>query len=189
MRQPSFGRHDYYERPHSNLLEPVTLARRFRVSELEMNPRPSRIEAFRWLTSPRLHELANSKIISKFDVRSLGPRKFSFPYHFHRAAEELFVVLEGAAKLRTPSGIEEVQAGDVVFFEAGADGAHQLFNPYADPCVYVDVSVSDGLDVIEYPDSGKLGVDGTFFPFDVEVDYYEGEENPESTWPGHAEDE
>ena len=33
--------------------------------------------------------VSGSKYIS-FDVRALDPAKYSFPYHFHRAAEELF---------------------------------------------------------------------------------------------------
>lgn len=62
----------------------------------------------------RLAEVANSKHLV-FDIRSLDPDKYSFPYHFHRNAEEIFVILAGKAMLRTPEGFTEVSEGDVIF--------------------------------------------------------------------------
>jgi uncharacterized cupin superfamily protein len=158
----------------------------FRIADLAFEPRKSPVDAFQWLTSPRLHQLVGARMITKFDVRSLDPGKFSFPYHFHRAAEEIFVILNGEATLRTPKGFVPVQAGEILFFEAGADGAHQLFNHGNQPCVYVDVSVSHGPDVVEYPDSDKIGVDGVFFRRESQIDYYDGEEDPAAAWPQRA---
>ncbi|CQR55260.1 cupin domain-containing protein [Paenibacillus riograndensis] len=63
-----------------------------------------------------------------FEIRSLDPGKYSYPYHFHRSAEEIFVILSGRAMLRTPAGFQELWEGDTVFFESGPEGAHQLFN-------------------------------------------------------------
>jgi uncharacterized cupin superfamily protein len=34
-----------------------------------------------------------------FNIKSLFPGKFSYPYHFHRNAEELFVILKGEGTL------------------------------------------------------------------------------------------
>ena len=47
-----------------------------------------------------------------FEIRSLDPGKFSYPYHFHRNAEEIFVILSGQAILRIPEGFKELAEGD-----------------------------------------------------------------------------
>ncbi|UCF94788.1 MAG: hypothetical protein JSW39_11745, partial [Desulfobacterales bacterium] len=83
----------------------------FNAKKTSFEKRESRISEFSWHTSPRLAELSNSKHL-QFDIRSLDPGKFSFPYHFHRAAEELFVILSGAATLRSPAGFQKVSEGD-----------------------------------------------------------------------------
>lgn len=88
---------------------------RFSLHELPLSERGSSIPEFAWHTSERLASLAGAEQLV-FDLRSLDPDKFSFPYHFHHNAEELFVLLEGKALLRTPKGIEEVHAGDLLFF-------------------------------------------------------------------------
>ena len=99
----------------------------FNSSKLELKNRKSPIPEFSWKTSPRLAKLVNADDF-EFDIRSLDPGRFSFPYHFHRNAEELFMIISGKAMLRTPDGFEEVNKGDVIFFEKGPSGAHQLYN-------------------------------------------------------------
>ena len=74
-----------------------------------------------------------------FDLRQLNPGQFSAPYHFHRHAEELFMVLSGSMTLRTPRGLEIVKEGDVIFFEMGETGAHQCYNHNTEPCTYMDI--------------------------------------------------
>ena len=144
----------------------------------------SRIPEFLWHTSPRLAELSNAKNL-QFDIRSLDSGKFSFPYHFHRAAEELFVILSGDATLRSPEGFQRVSQGDIVFFEQGAGGAHQLYNHGDVPCVYLDVYAAVGIDVCEYPDSGKINILPAMDIFETSssVNYYKGEENVVKKWP------
>src|SRR5690554_3400853 len=63
-----------------------------------------------------------------FDLRQLNPEEYSAPYHFHRYAEELFLIISGSATLRTPTKLEIVSKGDLIFFEKGENGAHQLYN-------------------------------------------------------------
>lgn len=92
----------------------------------------------------------------KFDVRRLGPGQRSSLYHFHRAAEELFMIVSGAATLRTPDGRQLLQAGDVAYFERGETGAHQLENHTAGECIYLDIRTFNGCDVAEYPDSDSV---------------------------------
>ena len=66
----------------------------FNSSQLEFKTRPSPIPEFSWKTSPRLAKLVKAENF-EFDIRSLEPDRFSFPYHFHRNAEELFLIISG----------------------------------------------------------------------------------------------
>ena len=156
----------------------------FNAKSIPFQKNESRIPDFMWHTSPRLGELSNAKHLH-FDMRSLDPGKFSFPYHFHRAAEELFVILSGEATLRSPEGFRKVSQGDVVFFEEGANGAHQLYNHSDSPCIYLDVRTMIGIDVCDYPDSGKVNIlpSRNIFENSSSVDYYKGEENAAEKWP------
>ena len=118
------------------------------------------------------------------EPRLLPAKAFSFPYHFHRHAEELFIVLKGTMTLRTPRGFQKLKQGDVVFFEKGPAGAHQLYNHSRQPCVYLDLAIQPGADVVEYPDSGKLLIapEGGIYRKDSAVGYFDGEENPWAHW-------
>jgi uncharacterized cupin superfamily protein len=114
----------------------------------------------------------------------LPPGKTSFPLHLHHVAEEALFVLSGTARVRTPEGEAEIGPGDYVSFPAGGP-AHQLVNDGSEPLVYVGMSANAaGVDVVEYPDSGKVasavGVppSGKRFVFKAasQVDYWDGEE-------------
>lgn len=119
-----------------------------------------------------------------FDLRSLNPCQYSAPYHFHRYAEELFMVISGEMTLRSPDRLEIVTSGDMVFFEMGETGAHQFYNHGTEPCVYLDVRTFIGYDVCEYPDSGKIFLAPSYeiFNKDAQVGYFEGEENIDEKW-------
>ncbi len=160
------------------------MPRIFNAKTISFEERESRIPEFSWHTSPRLAKLSNAKHL-QFDLRSLDPGKFSYPYHFHRAAEELFVILSGEATLRSPKGFQKVAEGDIVFFAEGAEEAHQLYNHTDSPCIYLDVRTTIGIDVCEYPDSGKINIlpYQEVFESSSFVDYYKGEENVTAKWP------
>lgn len=100
-----------------------------------------------------------------FDIRRLDAGQSSSLYHFHRAAEELFMIVSGAATLRTPEGQQVLEAGDVAWFESGEAGAHALYNHNDVPCVYLDIRTFSGCDVAEYPDTGSLLVIPTMEKF------------------------
>jgi uncharacterized cupin superfamily protein len=119
-----------------------------------------------------------------FDLRELNPGQYSAPYHFHRFAEELFMIISGSATLRTPDGLEVVNSGVLMFFEKGENGAHQLYNHTTETCVYLDIRTFLGYDVCEYPDSNKLLLAPTFeiFNKDSKQKYFEGEENIQEKW-------
>lgn len=89
---------------------------------------PSALEQFDLLTlSPRLTKIVNSKHFV-FDLRKLDSGKYSFPYHFHRNAEELIMIISGSMTIRTPKGFEIAKEGQIVFFEMGETSAHQFYN-------------------------------------------------------------
>jgi uncharacterized cupin superfamily protein len=156
----------------------------FNAKTVSFHEHKSRIPEFLWHTSERLAEISNAKHF-QFDIRSLDPGKFSFPYHFHRAAEELFVILSGEVTLRSPEGFEKLSEDDIVFFEQGAKGAHQLYNHSEYPCIYLDLRTTIGIDVCEYPDSGKVNILPSIEVFESSssVDYYKGEEDVVAKWP------
>src|SRR5205807_8755839 len=56
------------------------------------------------------------------------PGEAAYPYHFHYADEELVIVVRGRPSLRTPDGVRQLEEGDVVRFELGEAGAHQIVN-------------------------------------------------------------
>jgi len=119
-----------------------------------------------------------------FDLRQLNTEQYSAPYHFHRYAEELFMIVSGSATLRTPNGLDIVNAGDLMFFEVGETGAHQLFNHTTEPCVYLDIRTYIGYDVAEYPDSNKIFIAPSREIYNKEtiVNYFEGERSIKEKW-------
>jgi uncharacterized cupin superfamily protein len=119
-----------------------------------------------------------------FDLRQLNPGQYSAPYHFHRYAEELFLILSGSATLRTPAGLETLNSGDLVFFEKGETGAHQLYNHTTEKCVYLDIRTYLGYDVAEYPDSDKILIAPTFEIFNKknQAKYFDGETGIKEKW-------
>lgn len=156
----------------------------FNAKDLSYELRQSPIPEFSWHTSPRLAEIVKSKHL-QFDVRALDPGKYSYPYHFHRNAEEIFVILSGKATLRSPENFVELSQGDIAFFEIGPEGAHQLYNHTEQPCVFLDIRTDIGLDVCEYPDSGKINVlpYREIYKAKDKVDYYMDEEKVSDKWP------
>ena len=91
-------------------------------------------------------------------VYEIAPEQTSGYYHFHHGAEELLVVLRGAATLRTPEGERELEEGDVVHFPVGPEGAHQLINRSAEPVRYLMLSNRPSPEAVEYPDTRQLSV-------------------------------
>ncbi|SHJ84593.1 hypothetical protein SAMN05444280_13414 [Tangfeifania diversioriginum] len=64
--------------------------------ELDFRPDAKSPEDFSVETlAPRLSTLAKSEKFM-FDIRKLQPDKYSFPYHFHKDAEELIKILSGS---------------------------------------------------------------------------------------------
>ncbi|MCK8060647.1 MULTISPECIES: cupin domain-containing protein [unclassified Fusibacter] len=143
----------------------------------------SPIGEFEWFSSIKLAHMPQSEHLN-FKLMKLQPGKFSYPYHFHHNAEEVFVILSGEATLRTHKGMEIVSQGDVIFFEKGPKGAHQLFNHSEGECQYLDLQTNLGFDVCEYPDSEKVNLlpDREIVHKGKSANYYDGEEAVLEKW-------
>lgn len=91
-------------------------------------------------------------------VYVIKPSQKSFPYHFHRGNEEMLIVLEGSVTVRTPDGEQVAARGDAMSFVTGPAGAHQLVNHTGEDARVLMVSTMISPEIVEYPDSGKVGV-------------------------------
>ena len=124
-------------------------------------------------------------------VYVLEPGETPFPYHFHRANEELLVALEGTPTVRTPEGERELAEGEAVAFPPGPLAAHQVTNRSSSPVRYLMFSTMIRPEMVQYPDSGKVattslpqeGDPPDTFPRFVfregdAVGYYDGEQAP-----------
>lgn len=152
--------------------------------DLEFRNDPTALGQFDLLTlSPRLTQIVNSKHFV-FDLRKLEAGKYSFPYHFHHNAEELVLTISGSMTIRTPNGFEIAERGQIVFFEMGESGAHQFYNHGTQPCTYLDIRSTVGMDVCEYPDSDKINISplGEIYGKKSQVDYNKGEEHVGEVW-------
>jgi uncharacterized cupin superfamily protein len=150
----------------------------------EFRESPNKIDPFRIFTDiSRTKKGINPENLN-FDVRQLNPDQYSAPYHFHRYAEELFLIISGSATLRTVNGLEVVNSGDLMFFEKGETGAHQLYNHTKEICIYLDIRTYIGYDVAEYPDSNKILIAPTYeiFQKGSKVGYFEGETTVKDRW-------
>jgi len=155
-----------------------------KANQREFMEDPNKIDNFRMFSDVSRKKMGLIPQNLNFDLRLLNPGQFSAPYHFHRNAEELFMVLSGTMTLRTPKGLEIVTQGDMIFFEMGETGAHQVYNHTEEPCTYLDIRTFTGMDVCEYPDSGKILIAPSMeiYSKETKVGYFHGEENILEKW-------
>jgi uncharacterized cupin superfamily protein len=153
-------------------------------NQREFKEDPNRIDHFRLFSDVSRNKNGIKPENLNFDLRQLNPDQYSSKYHFHRHAEELFMIISGTATLRTPAGLEIVESGDLIFFEKGETGAHQLYNHTAEPCVYLDIRTYIGYDVAQYPDTNSILLAPTFeiFKKDSGIKLFDGEENIAEIW-------
>ncbi len=122
-------------------------------------------------------------------VYELAPGKRNLPYHAHFGIEELLIVLSGRPNLRSPAGERRLEAGEVVAFAAGRDGAHQLINDGESAVRYLMVSTTAPADLVEYPDSNKIAALGGGFPSPGAVSYLLSTVEQVGYFDGEAEEE
>jgi uncharacterized cupin superfamily protein len=90
-------------------------------------------------------------------VHAVPPGKRAFPFHRHHVTEEMFFVLSGEGEYRYGDDKYPVRAGDIVAAPAGGQ-AHQLINTGKEDLRYLGISTIGSVDVVDYPDSGKVGI-------------------------------
>ena len=119
-----------------------------------------------------------------YNVTVVEPGKRAYPFHCHRVNEEMFFIIEGSGEVRFGDKAWPVRRGDVIACPSGGpETAHQLVNAGPGELKYLAVSTMLGLDVCQYPDSGKFAVLDGFGPSGFryvgressEVDYWDGE--------------
>jgi uncharacterized cupin superfamily protein len=93
-------------------------------------------------------------------VYELGPGNF-VPYHFHHAAEETLVVLDGEMTMKTEEGERLVRRGEVVIYPVGPVGAHGFRNDGDERCRFLMASSRGFPEVGEYPELGQITVQGS----------------------------
>jgi len=115
------------------------------------------------------------------------PGKIAFPFHRHHGRDEMFFIVSGEGEYRIGGKRLRVRAGDCLGAPAGGD-AHQIINTGPDELRYLGLSNNPPSDLVEYPDSGKIGVrvgaqgidfeNGTFKARGrlAPADYWDGEE-------------
>ncbi|MBN1600679.1 MAG: cupin domain-containing protein [Chitinispirillaceae bacterium] len=156
----------------------------FHSNELNFASGPFNREPFGLLTAlPYLCKQADSRHLV-FDIRKLPPGEYSFPYHYHRSAEEAMYIICGSMTVRTKNGFQIVNTGDVLFFETGEQGAHQFLNHTSDACTYFDVKTFYELDIVVYPDSDKLMISKYNEVFNIrdQEEYFSGEADITNVW-------
>jgi uncharacterized cupin superfamily protein len=81
----------------------------------------------------------------------------SLPYHYEYV-EEWLLVLGGAVAVRTPRGDLELARGELMRFEPGPDGAHQISNGSDATAKVLLFSAATLPSVSVYPDTDTIGV-------------------------------
>ncbi len=115
------------------------------------------------------------------------PGKTAFPFHRHHGCDEMFVILSGEGEYRIGEARLPVKAGDCLGAPAGGE-AHQIINTSGEELRYLGLSNVPPADLVEYPDSGKVGIGvgakGTHFEDAsfkkrgrlTEAEYWDGED-------------
>jgi uncharacterized cupin superfamily protein len=143
-------------------------------SEVEYDPEPDGYRA----GYAKLHpEIGAATLFG--GLFELPPGQSGRPYHYE-SGEEWLLVLEGRVSVRHPEGEDELEAGDLVCFPAGPEGAHKLTNRGDAAARVLLVSTRTSPAVAVYPDSDKIGViagwgERVFVRREAGVDYYDGE--------------
>lgn len=119
-----------------------------------------------------------------YNVTVVEPGKRAFPFHSHRANEEMFFVLEGTGEVRIGQERHPIRPGDVIACPAGGpEAAHQIINTGAAELKFLAVSTRLAPEVCHYPDSEKFAVFDGYGPTGFQhvgrasqsLDYWDGE--------------
>ena len=81
----------------------------------------------------------------------------AFPFHRHHVIHEMFFILSGTGEYRLGNETHPLRAGDIIAAPAGGE-AHQIVNTGSEDLRYLGLSTLGEVDVVDYPDSGKMAV-------------------------------
>ncbi len=115
-------------------------------------------------------------------MSEVEPGSRLWPYHTHHLNEEWVIVLRGEPTLRTAEGEHVLTEGDVVAFQRGKEGAHQIINRSDAPVRVLMLSSMIPGEIIEYLDTGKVLAKGindedvVFARPGPTAEYWEGED-------------
>ena len=124
-------------------------------------------------------ELINRGNGNEFTVKSVIPRadaskcrvsfvevepgNQAFSYHYHEMNEEVFYIISGIASIRTIKGDITLNAGDIITFPAGKEGAHVIRNASeTEKLIYIDFDAINVPEIVHFPDTNKIMVVGPF---------------------------
>ncbi|HXN08044.1 MAG TPA: cupin domain-containing protein [Candidatus Acidoferrales bacterium] len=113
-----------------------------------------------------------------YQITTLPPGKRLCPFHAEDMEEEMFVVWEGEAVIRTLRGEYVCRKGDVIAFPTGDIGTHEIINQSDKPCRVFMLGMEDPKSVAYYPDSKKVLVGSRnrlILRTEPALDYYDGE--------------
>jgi uncharacterized cupin superfamily protein len=115
------------------------------------------------------------------------PGKRAFPFHRHHVIHELFFVLSGTGEYRLGDKRHLLRAGDVIAAPAGGE-AHQIINTGSEELRYLGLSTLGEVDVVDYPDSGKMAVAAGIKNADFTTATYRGMGRiaPADYWDGES---
>jgi uncharacterized cupin superfamily protein len=112
-----------------------------------------------------------------YQITTLAPGKRFCPMHAEDTDEEMFLIWEGEAVVRTLRGEYTCRKGDVIAFPTGDIGTHQVINKSDKPCRVLMLGAEDPKSVCYYPDSKKVLISSRDLMLRTEpsLDYYDGE--------------
>ncbi|MAY20025.1 MAG: transcriptional regulator [Erythrobacteraceae bacterium] len=94
----------------------------------------------------------------------LKPGAWSSQRHWHRAIDELLVMVAGEAVLIDDGGEQVIRPGDVIAWPAGVANGHHLQNRSGSDCVFVVAAAGDyDADSGEYPDIDMMFESGGYY--------------------------
>ena len=113
-----------------------------------------------------------------YQITTLPPGKRFCPLHAEEMEEEMFIIWEGEAVIRTLRGEYTCRRGDVIAFPTGDIGAHQVINKSDKPCRVFMLGMDDPKSVAYYPDSDKVLIGSRnrlIVRAAPKLDYFDGE--------------
>jgi uncharacterized cupin superfamily protein len=164
----------------SKVLKPI-----INIADVELQARPPQFAPTGG--AAERFEARVGQIAAKIGAKKLGynlvavpPGKRAYPFHSHRAQEEMFFVLEGAGEVRIGAETFPIRSGDIIACPTGGpETAHQIVNTGKVELRYLALSSKTSTEVCEYPDSGKIAgfAEGMRFVFRAgeQAGYWEGE--------------